>query len=81
MSYGYGHFAAGRPAAEAAATEAITFSRCSLQGMYEVIGQGVLARALLRRDGSAARDPAEVAFAVASELIERTGARAPRMAR
>ena len=116
MSYGYGHFAAGRPAdaaeaarsaldifsrveieftgmaatllaesllaagdfaaAEAAAREAITSSRRSVQGMYEAIAQGVLARTLLRRDGPAARDAAEIAFGVASQLIDRTGARA-----
>ena len=34
-----------------------------------------MARALLRRDGPAARDAAEAALASAAALIERTGAR------
>ena len=66
----------GGAAAAAAANDAITFSRRSLQGMYEVIAQGVLARARLRRDGPATRAGAEKAFMMALEIVERTGARA-----
>jgi hypothetical protein len=61
-------------AALAAAEEAITLCRRSERGNYEAAAHGVIARALLRRDGPAARDPAEAALASAAELIERTGA-------
>jgi tetratricopeptide (TPR) repeat protein len=62
--------------AETAAKEAIMLSHGSLKGIYEAISQGVLARALLRRDGPAARDAAATAIGIASQLIDRTGARA-----
>ena len=62
-------------AAEAAAEEAIALCRRSLRGNYEAEAHGVLARALLRRDGPAARDAAAAALACAAALIERTGAR------
>ena len=45
------------------------------RGVYEAVAYGVLARALMRRDGTAARDAAEAALASAAELIERTGAK------
>jgi adenylate cyclase len=62
-------------AAEAAASEAIALCRRSLRGIYEAVAHGVMARALLRRDGAAARDAAEAALAEAAALIERTGAK------
>jgi len=62
-------------AAEAAASEAIALCRRSLRGLYEAEAHGVLARALLRRDGPAAREAAEAALACAAALIERCGAR------
>ena len=62
-------------AAESAAAEAIAICRSTLRGNYEVEAHGVMARALLRRDGLSARDAAEAALASAAALIERTGAR------
>ena len=62
-------------AAQSAAAEAIAVRPPSLGGVYEAEAHGVLARALLRRDGAAARDAVEAALASAAELIERTGAR------
>lgn len=50
-------------------------SRRSDRGNYEAAAHGILARALLRRDGAAARDAAEAAIAEAAARIERTGAR------
>jgi hypothetical protein len=67
---------AGDPsAAETAAEEAIALCRRSLRCVYEAETHRVMARALLRRDGSAARDAAEAALACAAALIERCGAR------
>jgi hypothetical protein len=66
---------AGDPsAALAAAEEAIALCRRSERGNYEAAANGVIARALLRRDGPAACDAAEAALANAAGLIERTGA-------
>ncbi len=62
-------------AAESAATEAIALCRRSLRAVYEASAHGVMARALLRRDGLAARAAAEAALGCAAALIERTGAR------
>jgi hypothetical protein len=62
-------------AAQSAAAEAIALCRRSLRGQHEAEAHGVMARALLRRDGAAARDAAEAALANAAALIERTGAR------
>jgi tetratricopeptide (TPR) repeat protein len=62
------------PAAIAEAEHAIQLARHSLKGNLEAEAHGILARALLRRDGAAAREAAECAFANAAELIERTGA-------
>jgi hypothetical protein len=62
-------------AAEGAAEETIVLCLRSLRGLYEAQAHGVMARALLRRDGAAARDAVEAALACAAELIERTGAR------
>lgn len=64
-----------RLAAQSAAEEAIVLCRRSLRGSYEAIAHGVLARALVRRDGAAARDAAEAALDSAAALIERTGAK------
>jgi tetratricopeptide (TPR) repeat protein len=67
---------AGDPsAAQSAAAEAIALCRRSLRGVYEAEAHGVMARALLRRDGPAARDAVEAALACAAALIERCGAR------
>jgi hypothetical protein len=63
-------------AAQSAAEEAIATCRRTLRGQCEAEALGVLARALLRRDGAAARDAAETALASAAALIERTGAKA-----
>ena len=63
------------PAAQSAAEEAIALCQRFLSGHYEAVAHGVMARALLRRDGPAARDAAEAALASAAALIERTGAR------
>ena len=62
-------------AAQAAAHNAIALSRHSIRQNYEAIAQGVLARALLRRDGPAAREAAEDALQAAATLIERNGVR------
>lgn len=62
-------------AAEAAAREAIALCQRLQRGTYEVTAHGVMARALLRRDGLAAQDAIDHALAAASALIERTGAR------
>jgi tetratricopeptide (TPR) repeat protein len=61
-------------AAATSAEEAITLCRRSLRGNYEAIAHGVLARALLRRDGVSARAEVEAALDNAAQLIERTGA-------
>jgi adenylate cyclase len=61
--------------AEAAAADAIAVCQRLLRGNFEAVAHGVLARAILRRDGAAARDDAEAALANAAALIERTGAR------
>ena len=63
------------PAAQAAAEEAITICGRSRRATYEAVAHGVLARALLRQHGSAARTSVEAELALAAELIERTGAR------
>jgi class 3 adenylate cyclase len=63
------------PAAQAEAENAITLCRRSLRGNLEAESHGILARALLRRDGAAAREAAESALASAALLIERTGAK------
>jgi hypothetical protein len=57
------------------AEQAIALCRRSLPGPHEAIAHGVLARALLRRDGATAREAVEAALANAAALIERTGAR------
>jgi tetratricopeptide (TPR) repeat protein len=62
-------------AAHATAAEAIALCRREPRPGYEIAAHGVLARALLRRDGAAARDAAEAALAEAAALIERTGAK------
>ena len=62
------------PGAESAANEAIAYCRRSLRGNFEVLAQGVLARALLRQRGPAARADTEAAIAQAAALVERTGA-------
>jgi class 3 adenylate cyclase len=62
--------------ARAAAQEAITLCGRSLRGNYEAQAHGIVARALLRGEGEAAREEAEAALSKAAELIERTGARA-----
>ena len=62
-------------AAQSAAQEAIAMCRQAPRGKYEAEAHGVLARALLRRDGAAARDAAEAALASAAALIESTGAK------
>ncbi len=62
-------------AAQAAAQNAIALSQYSIRQNYEAIAHGVLARALLRRDGPAAREAAEAALTMAATLIERSGAR------
>jgi len=61
--------------AQSAAEEAIALCRSTLSGVHEAIAHGVLARALLRRDGAAAREAVEAALASAAALIERSGAR------
>ena len=62
-------------AAQSTAEEAIALCRRSLRAVYEAAAYGVLARALLRRDGAAAREVVEAALANAAALIERTGAK------
>jgi class 3 adenylate cyclase/tetratricopeptide (TPR) repeat protein len=61
-------------AAQSAAEQAIALARRSLRGNFEAMAYGVLACALLRRDGAAARGTAEAALTEAAALIERTGA-------
>jgi len=60
--------------ARQAATEAIALCRRSLRGNFEAAAHGVLARALLRCDGAAARKGVEAELAEVAALIERTGA-------
>ena len=67
--------AAGDLGAQQAAEHAIALSQFSISANYEAIAQGVLARALLRRDGVAACSAAEAALDHAATLIERIGAR------
>ena len=62
-------------AAQSAAEAAIALCRKSLAAVHEAIAHGVMARALLRRDGPAARDATAAALANAAELIERSGGR------
>jgi hypothetical protein len=62
-------------AAQAEAENAIVLCRRTLRGNLEAESHGILARALLRRDGAAAREAAESALATAAGLIERTGAK------
>ena len=62
-------------AAQTTAAEAIALCRRSLRGAYEAAAHGVMARALLRRDGAGAQGAAEAALAEAAALIERTGAK------
>ncbi len=62
-------------AAESAAREAIALCRYSQRGSFEAEAHGILARALLRRDGVPAREAVEGALAAAAALIERTGAK------
>jgi adenylate cyclase len=62
-------------AAEAAAEQAIALCRLSLSANCEAVAHGVLARALLRRNGGAARDAVEASLARSAELIERSGAK------
>ncbi len=62
-------------AAYVAADEAIALCRRSLRRVYEATAHGVKARALLRRDGAAARDAAVAALAEAAALIEQMGAK------
>jgi hypothetical protein len=65
----------GLSAAQSEAENAIKLCRRSLRGNAEAESHGILARALLRRDGAAAREAAESALASAAALIERTGAK------
>jgi hypothetical protein len=62
-------------AACAAAEEAIALSKRSLRAQYEAIGHSIVARALLRRDGAAARDVAEASLAAAAVLIQRSSSK------
>ena len=61
--------------AKDAAEEAIRVCSRAMRGHYEAAAHGVLACAVLRRDGPAAREVAEAALANAAALIERTGAK------
>jgi hypothetical protein len=61
-------------AAQTAANNAITLCRTSLRAPYEAEAQGVLARALLRRDGRSGCEAAETALTEAAALIESSGA-------
>jgi tetratricopeptide (TPR) repeat protein len=56
------------------AEQAIALCRRSLWGPHEAVAHGILARALLRRDGAAAREAVQAALANAAALIERSGA-------
>jgi hypothetical protein len=60
-------------ATQAAAEEAIVLCRRTLRGTSEAIAHGVMARALMRRDGGAACKAVEATLASAAELIERAG--------
>jgi hypothetical protein len=57
--------------AKDAAERSIAFSRRSLRANFEAWSHGVLARTLMRLDGSAAREAAEAALGEAAALIER----------
>ena len=61
--------------AKVAAEEAISICRRSTRVTYEVVAHGVLARALLRQNGTRALVTVEAELALAAELIERSGAR------
>ncbi|MCX7062980.1 MAG: hypothetical protein NT024_00065, partial [Proteobacteria bacterium] len=60
--------------AQASAEHAIALCRQLLTGHHEARAHGVLARAILRSGGVAAREAVEAALANAAQLIERTGA-------
>jgi adenylate cyclase len=62
-------------AALEAAGEAIALCRHSLRANYEAVAHGVVARALLRRDGASACAAAQGALDAVAALVERTGAR------
>ena len=62
-------------AAVTACEQAIALCQHSLRANYEALAHGVMARALLRRDGVAARAAIETALDHAAALIESTGAR------
>ena len=55
--------------------KAIALCRHSLRANYEALAHGVVARALLRRDGASASAAARAALETAGALVERTGAR------
>ena len=57
------------------AEHAVQLARTSLKGTIEIEANGMLARALLRRDGVGAHQAAERALASAATLIDSTGAR------
>jgi hypothetical protein len=61
-------------AAAAAAKEAILLCERSQRAVFEAIAHGILARAMLRRDGVKARVEVAAALDKAETLIERTGA-------
>ncbi len=61
-------------AAAAAAKEAILLCERSQRAVFEAIAHGILARAMLRRDGVKARVEVAAALDKAEMLIERTGA-------
>ncbi|MEZ0174846.1 MAG: adenylate/guanylate cyclase domain-containing protein [Candidatus Reddybacter sp.] len=61
--------------AKAAAEEAIMLCQLSQRALFEAVGHGILARALLRCEGIAARTAIELALDNAKQLIDRTGAR------
>ena len=56
------------------AERAIEFCRLNQRDPSEAVAHGVIARALLRRDGRAASEAAKEEFAKAAALIERSGA-------
>ena len=58
-----------------ASADAIALCRYSLRANYEALAHGVVARALLRRDGVSGCAAAQAALDAAGALVQRTGAR------
>ena len=64
----------GLPAAESAAESAIAHCERLAWGASEIEAHGILARALLRREGAAASKRVTIELNIAANLLKKTGA-------